>query len=286
MAVPPLLIAGLGCAALLLVVTGGRALARRAAWTWLQFLLAALAVTLTFLGLTLADSATPQPMIAVLIAAVVLIAAGLLLALSQRPRDRAAGGWNQSAGIALTGVGGFLMLTLLLAAGTAALTPAAAPRHTLVTLPEPTSPAAAAADQLQNAASVHKPGADTREQPITTTEPRQFALTPLPSQYVGVTPTLPPSDAAADQLAAATADAPALCQGIVQNNLNLRTGPGVAYERVLTIPYATQLSVGARSADGGWFWVEDGAASGWVSAPYVVLNATCPPLPVRAQPAS
>ncbi|MCA9904128.1 MAG: SH3 domain-containing protein [Anaerolineae bacterium] len=274
MNLPPLLVAGLVCAALVFLYTGGRLIARRTAWTTLQFLLAGLAVALTFIGLALNVSAgTSEYDAPVAAVAVILIAAGLIFALVQRLRDREAG-WSKSSGIALIGVGIVIALTLVLAPLTATLMPEATREYAVVTL------AGQAQDQAQQRTSASSSNMPIREQPSALPEMRQFAVTPLPTQYVSASPA--PTESAPESASASTAEATApRCVGTVQNNLNLRTGPDVTYERILTIPYATLLTIHARSEDGGWLRVEYDDTSGWVSADYVVLDGTCSALPVR-----
>jgi len=274
MNLPPLLIAGLACAALVFLYTGGRLIARRTAWTLVQFLLAGLAVALTFVGQTLNAAEDASLYVAPVVGvAIVLMVAGLIFALVQRLRDREAG-WNQSSGIALFGVGAFLALTLALAPFTVDLMPEAVHEYTVVTLADQ------AQGQSQQMASVSAADVPTREQTSAPATTRQFAATPLPTQYVSASPAPTGSapESPDDEMAEATAS---LCVGTVQNNLNLRSGPDVSYERILTIPYATLLTIHARNDDGGWLWVDYDETHGWVSADYVVLNESCSALPIR-----
>ncbi|MCC6616149.1 MAG: SH3 domain-containing protein [Anaerolineae bacterium] len=274
MNLPPLLIAGLACAALVFLYTGGRLIAPRTAWTLVQLLLAGLAIALTFIGMALnAAGDAAQVKMPVAAAAILLIAGGLIFAMVQRRLDRTAG-WNQSSGLALVGVGVILALTLVLAPFTASLMPTTTQAYPVVTLADQ------AQGQSQQMASRGAADAPARERIATAAEVRQFAVTPLPTQYVYATPA-PTADAPDSASGVATEASVVDCRGTVQNNLNLRRAPSVDAERILTVPYATLLTIHARSEDGAWLWADYDDAHGWVSADYVVLSESCGALPTR-----
>jgi len=74
------------------------------------------------------------------------------------------------------------------------------------------------------------------------------------------------------------------CWALVNWNLNLRTGPGRGYRRLLTIPYNTSINVSGRNEDATWWFVTYQTDTGWVDGQYVMLSGSCDDLPVREAP--
>ncbi|QPC81306.1 SH3 domain-containing protein [Phototrophicus methaneseepsis] len=271
MNLPPFVAAGIGCAILLFILTGVRFIMRQPTWSFLQFLLAAAAIGLAFLGLTMTeiDNSMTQDMQTIILAvAGALIVLGVIFALVQRVRSTPAAPtmWAYSSGIALSVTGVIFGLTIILAQVTASLTPETSQTYQEMTLASPDK-------QSQPVSFVGRTSSTTNENAETGLSTRQFVLTPLPTQYVydpDATPTVVESTGtpnAGSEIVTRTS-----CSGIVQNNLNLRTEPGMNQTLILTIPYNTYVPVYAASEDAAWLQVDYDGNIGWVSADYIVLN--------------
>ncbi len=63
----------------------------------------------------------------------------------------------------------------------------------------------------------------------------------------------------------------------VTGNVNLRTGPGVGYARIATLPAGAVVDVGACS--GNWCPVAYGNLQGWASLSYLAVNRGYNPPP-------
>jgi uncharacterized protein YraI len=68
------------------------------------------------------------------------------------------------------------------------------------------------------------------------------------------------------------------------DGLNVRSGPGVNYDRIATLPLGTSVSVTGSNTDQSWWQVDVSGTIGWVSAPYVTQTGVCsnvivPPIP-------
>lgn len=64
----------------------------------------------------------------------------------------------------------------------------------------------------------------------------------------------------------------------VANNVNIRSGPGTNYSVIGMLANGAAILVTGQSA-AGWFQVEDGEGTGWVSASVVALEGQCSALP-------
>jgi hypothetical protein len=65
------------------------------------------------------------------------------------------------------------------------------------------------------------------------------------------------------------------CTVTVRQNVNLRAEPSLSASRLATIPFNTELSVSAKSADGNWWRVTYEGQTGWVSAEFVNADPRC-----------
>ncbi len=258
-------------AVLLIGYAGARVLTRRTGMTVLHILLALLAIGLIFAALIrnhLAASGQPGADRLALTMAGLLMLAGIVVALLERRRQVNP---NQASGLVVTGAG-ILLGVLILAA------PATVTRMVTVQTPgfstESTGQIPSGSDAeypmvmlvTNTPRSESMPSAASEQQG----EQRSFVLTPLPTRYVPATPTTTPTPNLATG-----------CLGTVQDNLNLRTGPGTGYERLTTIPHNTRLDIYAQNADASWLWIGYDETNGWVSAEYVALAAECDELPQR-----
>jgi uncharacterized protein YraI len=63
-------------------------------------------------------------------------------------------------------------------------------------------------------------------------------------------------------------------------HLNVRSGPGVAFAVIATVPGGTSLPVIGRTADGVWFAVEVGGNRGWLNGTYTAFRGNYASVPV------
>lgn len=132
-------------------------------------------------------------------------------------------------------------------------------------------PAATAIPSVQNADET-----TSESLVLATNTPAAVRVTvenPLPTRYVFSTP-----------VPTATVENVVVCQGVVQNNLNLRANPSADAELLLTIPAGTSLPLYAQNADASWLYVGYDGLNGWVSADYIIRNADCGNLPEQSAP--
>jgi hypothetical protein len=248
-------IAGSASAILFVLYSGSRILSRRSGTTVLHILFAFSTLSLIFMGLVRAHLASDTPnlnRIALAVAGALFVIGTLATLLEGRNRVRV-------SGLVLSGTGVLLGLLIL-------VTPLVVSQITTVREQRSSTVAATLQPVVWSAAITEHPAApDTANSPPqnASNPPRNFSLTPLPTRYTPITPTV------------------TVCIGTVQNNLNLRTGAGVHYELLTTIPYITRVEIYARNADGSWLVVGYGEQEGWVSAQYIVLDVGCDELPER-----
>lgn len=74
------------------------------------------------------------------------------------------------------------------------------------------------------------------------------------------------------------------CRLLTNAALNLRTGPGTEYPRLLVLNPGTVVPITGRTGSNTWWQVRFGATSGWVSNQFVTLYGNCsgvivPPIP-------
>jgi hypothetical protein len=114
---------------------------------------------------------------------------------------------------------------------------------------------------------------------MSATPTRLPSATPTPTNtpYILVSPTPNAASATAQSSVAQPSD----CLGVVNANLNLRTGPGMDYTLVLTIPFSTTLHVSGRNEAATWWFVSYPSETGWVSGDFLTLGHACADLPVR-----
>jgi uncharacterized protein YraI len=117
---------------------------------------------------------------------------------------------------------------------------------------------------------------------LSATPTRLPSVTPTPTHtpFVIVSPT---PGATLDTQEAVTVQ-PANCSAVVTNNLNLRGGPGLDYQLLLTIPHNTVLTVGDSNEDSTWWQVSYNGNTGWVKGEYLNFYGDCPDAPAAAVP--
>lgn len=71
------------------------------------------------------------------------------------------------------------------------------------------------------------------------------------------------------------------CLASVEYNLRLRAQPSTESETLLVIPYATTITLSARSLDSAWWLTEYDGQTGWVAGEFLMLSAGCAALPER-----
>ncbi len=134
-----------------------------------------------------------------------------------------------------------------------------------------------------NGGDFQPPAALPTSQPSATTEP-QTASEPTatiqrPTRIVFPTATPTPDAAEATAQADAETASASACTLVTNYNLNLRDQPTTDGSRVLlSIPMGTTVNADARTED-GWYHVEYGDDSGWVSGEYASADRTCTDLP-------
>ncbi|MBN1966524.1 MAG: SH3 domain-containing protein [Anaerolineae bacterium] len=65
------------------------------------------------------------------------------------------------------------------------------------------------------------------------------------------------------------------CRASITANLNLRAGPGTAYDLQRTLQWPLTVTVVGGLADGSWWQVEDAGDTGWIMAEYAALDGAC-----------
>lgn len=74
------------------------------------------------------------------------------------------------------------------------------------------------------------------------------------------------------------------CRLVTNTSVNLRTGPGTNYDRILILNAGATTLITGRTADNSWWQVRVNTVTGWVSGQYVTLYGNCssvivPPIP-------
>lgn len=205
---------------------------------------------------------TPNPLAPAFVAGLLAISMGMAAFLLERRRQlfRA----DESSGLLVIAAGVFLVIVALFVPALPSQVWPASPPVTVtvsVRLPSPTV------------------------LPSTTTAPTHTAspsptqtLTPSPTPQPTVTPT---RERYATRTSTPTAVVEAVCNGVVNFNLNLRATPDLDSQVLVVIPHATILAIGGRSQDAAWWFVEYNDQWGWVSAEYVSAEQRCSAVPVR-----
>ncbi|MCZ7666025.1 MAG: SH3 domain-containing protein [Chloroflexi bacterium] len=68
---------------------------------------------------------------------------------------------------------------------------------------------------------------------------------------------------------------------VVTGNLNVRTGPGLSYAEITSVPYGTTLTLVGRNHDGTWVKVRlSNGTEGWVNAAYITTSVPVTSLPI------
>lgn len=65
------------------------------------------------------------------------------------------------------------------------------------------------------------------------------------------------------------------CRLLTQTALNVRTGPNVAYDRILILNAGTIAPITGRLGDNSWYQIRIGTTTGWVSGSFVTLYGNC-----------
>jgi hypothetical protein len=248
-----------------ILYTAYRVLRRRTGATWLHMLLAFGAIA--SFGASSGDRMT----VMLIVGGAAALAGIILMVIEQRLTKP---GFNQSQGLLTIGVS-ILLLVSALAGPTIASTLTRITQEAVATAQEPTSEASVdetAPTQTpipaQNAADF----ATNTPVPTQTFAAAEVTLqNPLPTRYIYTTPV--PTETVVNVVS--------LCQGVTENNLNLRSEPSAESELLLTIPHSTYLPVYGRNADATWLYVSYNDQSGWVSADYMTLNTDCGDLAVQ-----
>lgn len=240
-----------------------RVLRQRTGTTWLHMLLAFGAIAF------FATRVDGQITMMLIVGAALTLAGVVLLAIEQR---RAKSDLNQSQGILTIGVS-ILLIVSALAGPTLSTALTQLTQEAVATAQEPAESTSAPVlptgtnVTAQNVAML----VTNTPAPTATAEPAQVTLVnPLPTRYIYTTP-----------VPTTTVVHTALCQGVVQNNLNMRANPSAESELLLTIPHSTELPVYGRNVDTSWLYVGYDSRLGWVSAAYVIQNADCGNLPIQ-----
>jgi hypothetical protein len=249
-------------ALLFIVYTAYRVLSQRTGATLLHILLA----LATILALTFYADDTNLNL---LVGVGVMLGGVLLFVVESR---RANPDLNHSQGILVIGVSVLLLISVLVGPAIEG----AVSQFTLdgVATAQDTSgdnPPALAATSIP----VQQASDEAASEPITlaTNTPAAVRVTvdnPLPTRYVFSTPA-----------PTVTVENVVLCQGVVQNNLNLRANPSADAQLLLTIPAGSNVPLYAQNADASWLYTGYDGSEGWVSAEYVIQNADCDNLPER-----
>lgn len=79
------------------------------------------------------------------------------------------------------------------------------------------------------------------------------------------------------------------CRVLTDTSVNLRTGPGTVYDRIITLAGGTTAPITGRVGDNSWWQVRFGTVTGWVSDDFVTLYGNCasvtiPPIPPTPTP--
>lgn len=74
------------------------------------------------------------------------------------------------------------------------------------------------------------------------------------------------------------------CRILSNTSLNMRTGPGTNYDRILILNPGTVAPITGRTPDNSWWQIRISVTTGWVSGLYVTLYGNCsgviiPPIP-------
>lgn len=242
-----------------ILYTTYRVLNRRTGTTWIHMLLAFGAI---------ASFANAPTMLMLIIGGAVALTGFILLPIEQR---RAQPDFNQSQGIFTIGFSVLLLISALAGPTIAS------------TLTQLTQEAVATAQESNEANTVAMQPTEMPVQnavvlvtntPVPTLTPEAVAVSlsnPLPTRYVFTTP-----------VPTATVVNTARCEGITENNLNLRAEPAADAELLLTIPHSMDVPVYGRNEESSWLYTDYDGVSGWVSADYVILSADCGDLPIQA----
>lgn len=245
---------------LLILYTVYRVLRKRSGTTWLHLLLA--------LGAIASFSLETSSLRLIGIGLGVTLMGIIVLLIEQR---RASPGFNQSQGVFTIGVSILLLLATvagpIINSSLSELTDkvaAGAPETTAMSVAlQPTGTSVAAQNAVT--AVTNTPAPTVALQPVQVTLPN-----PLPTRYIFST-----------SMPTVTVEYVALCQGVVQNNLNLRAHPATDGELLTTIPHSTALQVLGQNEDASWLYVSYEDQSGWINAAYVIQNDDCGDLPVQ-----
>ncbi|MFN3706457.1 MAG: SH3 domain-containing protein, partial [Thermoflexales bacterium] len=125
-----------------------------------------------------------------------------------------------------------------------------------------------------------------QSEPLVVTAESLTEPTPLPSPTAVAIPTATP-EAAAGQSPAAGAPSEAPSVTVTNEFVNVRTGPGVEYDKIGELRQGQSVAVRGKSQDGKWWQIAFPSGSGgvgWVIGDYVQPNAAASNVPVAAAP--
>jgi len=290
-----LLVAAGGLFALLFIfITITRAVQGREKVSFFETLLAFLALTLPLLALVNNNASDPSLMLVnrapIGIAALVIVASFVTSLIEWRKSARA---FNQRRGVLGIGIG-----VLLIAATFAVPLVSRLDLFAPMTNPQAVGNAPTASDNLVNISetgrgsqpesvqqiplmATNTPGAIALEVSATPTRLPSITPTPTNTPYMLVSPT-PGTAVTTQNESQPVVITERTCLAVVQNNLNLRSGPGMDQQLLLTIPSSTTLDLSGRNQDSSWWFVQYQAQAGWVNGDYLTLGPGCEDLPLRA----
>ncbi len=235
--------------------------------TFLEMVLAFMAALLPLAGViegSMSDTPAPLPLRAGMITGVVLVVAGILIALLELRREQKL---KQSRGIFSVGIGVLVVLATFTVP---------------ITSQQILLPALATVTPINVAAIGISPTLDgptytaTAIPSATATPTATMTRTPRPTgtatatPYVFVTSTALP-----------TLTLPSPCLALTKFNVNLRTKPESDAAVEATIPFDNTISLYGHSEDLVWWYGEYQGKQGWLKAEFLTLTASCDTLPVK-----
>jgi hypothetical protein len=262
-----LVLAGALFALIFLLIAIIRTLSKSPKITFVELLLAFLAALLPLAGViegSMGDTPAPQPLRLAMLVGIVLVVAGIVIALLELRREQKL---KQSRGVFSVGIGVLVMLATftvpitsrqILLPALATVTPInVAALQTTPTLAGPT----------RTATTI--PSATATPTPTITRTPRPTG-TATATLYVFVTSTPLP-----------TATLPSPCLALTKYNVNLRAQPDANATVETTIPFDNTVALYGHSEDSVWWYGEYDGKQGWMKAEFLSLTASCDKLPVK-----
>ncbi len=262
-----LVLAGALFALLFVLIAIMRTLRQSAKITFIELLLAFLAALLPLAGViegSMRDTPAPLPLQTGMIMGVVLVVAGILIALLELRREQKL---KQSRGIFSIGIGVLVMVATFTVPFTSRqiLLPALATVTPINVAAIQSTPTHEGATYTATAI----PSATYTATATITRTPRPTG-TATATLYVFVTSTALP-----------TATLPSPCLALTKFNVNLRAKPEADATVEATIPFDNTISLYGHSEDLIWWYGEYQGKQGWLKAEFLTLTASCDALPVK-----